>query len=109
VLPLHWSGEPFSYTGRHFSARDVVTRPKPAQNPIPIWIGGNSRLSRRRAARSTQGWMPMMGGVQFSATARTAAIESLDQLAGMISGVRDDAAVAVRVVGLVQLARIGVG
>jgi hypothetical protein len=34
-------------TGRHFSARDVVARPKPAQNPTPIWIGGNSRLSRR--------------------------------------------------------------
>jgi alkanesulfonate monooxygenase SsuD/methylene tetrahydromethanopterin reductase-like flavin-dependent oxidoreductase (luciferase family) len=26
VLPLHWAGEPFSYAGRHFDARDVVVR-----------------------------------------------------------------------------------
>lgn len=92
ALPRHWSGEPFSQKGSHFEAREVISRPRPAQNPIPIWIGGNSRLSRRRAARSAQGWMPMLGGAQLSATARTPAIESLDQLAGMIKGVRDEAA-----------------
>src|SRR3984893_6080807 len=37
VLPLHWKGEPFSYKGMHFEARDVIARPKPVQNPIPIW------------------------------------------------------------------------
>ncbi len=48
VLPLHWSGEPFSYKGTHFEARDVIARPRPPQQPIPIWIGGNSRLTVRR-------------------------------------------------------------
>ena len=46
-LPLHWKGEPFSYEGRHFDARDVMARPKPVQDPIPIWIGGNSKAARR--------------------------------------------------------------
>ena len=91
ALPRHWSGEPFSQKGSHFDAREVIARPRPVQDPIPIWIGGNSRLSRRRVARSAQGWMPMMGGAQLTATARTPAIESLEQLAGMIREVREDA------------------
>jgi probable F420-dependent oxidoreductase len=88
ALPLHWSGEPFSFEGRHFNAREVIARPRPVQDPIPIWIGGNSRLSRHRAASKAQGWMPMMGGPQLVATARTVAIESLAQLAGMIAEVK---------------------
>jgi probable F420-dependent oxidoreductase len=96
VLPLHWKGQPFSYSGRHFDAREVIARPRPIQNPIPIWIGGNSKLSRRRAAQRAQGWMPMMGGAQLVATARTVAIESLAHLAEMIREVRDAAAEAGR-------------
>lgn len=91
ALPRHWSGDPFSLKGLHFDAREVIARPRPVRDPIPIWIGGNSRLSRRRVARSAQGWMPMLGGAGLSATARTPAIESLDQLAGMIREVRDAA------------------
>lgn len=96
VLPLHWSGEPFSYHGLHFDARDVIARPRPVQNPIPIWIGGNSKLSRRRVAKRAQGWMPMSGPPQLSATARTVAIESLAQLAEMIRELRDAADAAGR-------------
>jgi probable F420-dependent oxidoreductase len=96
ALPLHWSGEPFSFTGRHFTARDVIARPRPVQNPIPIWIGGNSRLSRRRVVGKAQGWMPMMGGAQLVKTARTVAIESLAQLAEMIGEVKSAAADAGR-------------
>src|ERR1700731_1355197 len=88
ALPLHWSGEPFSFEGRHFNAGGLIARPRPVQSPSPIWIGGNSKLSRRRAASKAQGWMPMMGGAQLVATARTVAIESLAQLAGMITGVK---------------------
>ena len=47
VLPRAWSGEPFDAEGLHFTAKGVIQRPRPAQNPIPIWIGGNSKLSRR--------------------------------------------------------------
>src|SRR5271168_978420 len=56
VLPLAWSARPFSYEGRHFSARDVIAKPRPAQDPIPVWIGGNSRLTIRRVAERAQGW-----------------------------------------------------
>jgi probable F420-dependent oxidoreductase len=96
VLPLHWSGEPFSYEGRHFNARDIIARPRPVQNPIPIWLGGNSRLTRRRVAQRAQGWMPMAGGPELSTTARTPALNSVEELATAISEVRQLAAEAGR-------------
>jgi probable F420-dependent oxidoreductase len=96
VLPLHWSGEPFSYAGRHFSARDIIARPRPVQNPIPIWIGGNSKLTRRRVAERAQGWMPMSGGDQLSSTARTRALGPTDQLAADIAEIREKAVAAGR-------------
>ncbi|ADP80812.1 LLM class F420-dependent oxidoreductase [Pseudofrankia inefficax] len=92
VLPLHWRGEPFSFHGRHFDARDVIARPRPTQNPIPIWIGGNARRSRLRAADHAQGWMPMPGGPELSTTARTAGIAGAAMLARLITEVQDRAA-----------------
>jgi len=89
VLPLAWSGDPFSYQGRHFDARGVVQRPRPAQQPIPIWIGGNSARSRRRVAERAQGWMPMGGTPELAATTRTPHIASVDALAAMVAEVRE--------------------
>lgn len=88
VLPLAWSGEAFSYKGRHFEARNVIQLPRPAQQPIPIWIGGNSKLARRRAA-GVAGWMPMGGTEELAKTTRTAHIGSLDALRAMIAEVKD--------------------
>lgn len=96
VLPLHWSGEPFSYSGTHFDARDVIARPRPAQDPIPIWIGGNSKLTRRRVAQRAQGWMPMSGGPQLSSTARTPSLGSSSELGDTIAELREAAAAAGR-------------
>ncbi|AZG45769.1 LLM class F420-dependent oxidoreductase [Gordonia insulae] len=96
VLPLHWSGEAFSYQGTHFSAREVMCRPRPTQSPIPIWIGGNSRLSRRRVARAGQGWMPMTGGAQLSSSARTPMLGSGEDLRGIITELRGAAEAAGR-------------
>ena len=84
VMPMHWSGEPFSYEGTHFSARDVVARPSPAR-PIPIWIGGNAKITRRRVAERAQGWMPMSGPPEMATTTRTAHLGSLDDIAAAIT------------------------
>jgi alkanesulfonate monooxygenase SsuD/methylene tetrahydromethanopterin reductase-like flavin-dependent oxidoreductase (luciferase family) len=49
-----WTGEPFSYEGRHFHVREVTCLPRPVQRPrIPIWIGGAfpNPGPLRRAAR----------------------------------------------------------
>ncbi len=88
VLPLHWSGQPFSYEGRHFSARDVVGRPAPTGATIPIWIGGNARVTRRRVAERAQGWMPLIGGPEMSATTRTPHFGTMGELASAIAELR---------------------
>ena len=92
VLPLHWSGEPFSYEGRHFAARDLIARPWPVQQPIPVWIGGNSKLTVRRVAERAQGWMPLTSHVDISATTRTPHLGSVEALAERIGMLRELAA-----------------
>jgi probable F420-dependent oxidoreductase len=92
VLPLHWSGKPFSFEGINFSVRDGIGLPRPVQDPIPVWIGGNSKRSLHRVAQHAQGWMPLIGSEQLTTTSRTPHIASLEQLAEMISTVRGAAA-----------------
>ena len=89
VMPLHWSGEPFSYEGKHFSARDIVARPSPRAGTIPIWIGGNAKITRRRVATKAQGWMPMIGPAEMAQTTRTPHLAGLDDVAAKIAEVKD--------------------
>jgi len=59
ILKLAWRGEPFSYAGRHFKFDGVVAAPPPVQQPgPPIWVGGSTPVSARRAARHQVGFMP---------------------------------------------------
>jgi alkanesulfonate monooxygenase SsuD/methylene tetrahydromethanopterin reductase-like flavin-dependent oxidoreductase (luciferase family) len=55
VLSGLWSGEPFSYNGKHYTLTNAQFLPKPLQQPrIPIWVGGewpHARAPFRRAAR----------------------------------------------------------
>ncbi len=95
-LPLHWSGVPFSYKGLHFEARDVIARPRPVQDPIPIWIGGNSQAARRRAATRAQGWMPMIGSAELSKTTQTPMLGTFADVASAIREVTEVAEVAGR-------------
>ncbi|HCS26196.1 MAG TPA: LLM class F420-dependent oxidoreductase [Spongiibacteraceae bacterium] len=80
VLPLHWSGKPFSYEGMHFSARELQALPAPVQQPIPVWIGGNSTRSLRRVAESGCGWIPLIGPKDLSGVVRTPVISGLTEL-----------------------------
>lgn len=88
VLPLHWSGEPFDYQGSHFECRDTLALPAPPAGQIPIWIGGNSALTKRRVAERAQGWMPLLGPAQLFTTARTASLGEGEELASAIADVR---------------------
>ena len=65
-----WSTDDFSYEGRDFTAHGQTVNPKPSR-PIPIWIGGNSRLSRRRVIEKADGWIPFPAPRGLAATART--------------------------------------
>ena len=52
VMRLHWSGEPFTFEGRHFSARNIRALPAPRSHAIPIWMGGNSDAALYAAPRA---------------------------------------------------------
>jgi len=55
LLRKLWSGERVDHRGRHYEVHDVAIAPPPVQQPLPIWIGGNSTRARTRAARF-DGW-----------------------------------------------------
>jgi probable F420-dependent oxidoreductase len=84
VMRRTWTGELVDYEGRHFNARGVRALPRPAQDPVPIWIGGNSRLTRRRVAEKGQGWMPMPNPPSMARTTRSPELNTLDDLAPML-------------------------
>jgi alkanesulfonate monooxygenase SsuD/methylene tetrahydromethanopterin reductase-like flavin-dependent oxidoreductase (luciferase family) len=49
-----WSGQPFSYEGKHYRVSETTFTPTPAQSPrIPIWVVGalGREKSMRRVAR----------------------------------------------------------
>ena len=54
-----WSPGETSFHGRLFDFENMHISPKPIQQPHPpIWIGGSSRPSLRRAAAFAQVWQP---------------------------------------------------
>lgn len=57
VITVLWSGEPVTHHGAHYRVDGVRLAPVPVQRPrVPVWIGGDSRAARRRAAR-WDGWI----------------------------------------------------
>jgi probable F420-dependent oxidoreductase len=49
---------PVSFAGEYFSVSGVEMFPKPLQEPLPIYIGGNNPNAVRRTAEFGNGWMP---------------------------------------------------
>ena len=46
-----WSGQEFSYNGKHHQIENLTVRPDPVQKPTPpLWIGASAPVSARRAA-----------------------------------------------------------
>ncbi|MCY4424657.1 MAG: LLM class F420-dependent oxidoreductase [Acidimicrobiaceae bacterium] len=78
-----WATDDFRHEGLNFTARGQTANPKPPR-PIPVWIGGNSRLSRRRAATVGDGWVPFPAPRGLAATARTVPLETLDDLSALL-------------------------
>ena len=78
-----WTEEDFAYEGLTFLAHGQTANPKPDPVP-PIWIGGNSRLSRRRVARYGDGWTPFPAPPQLATTAKTPVLETVQDLAVML-------------------------
>lgn len=77
-----WSTDEFAYEGLHFTATGQTANPKPGR--VPIWIGGNSALARRRVATSGDCWTPFPASATLARTAKTPVLESVDDLVPML-------------------------
>lgn len=82
VLRGIWTTDDFAYEGTDFLAHGQTANPKPGN--VPIWIGGNSRLSRRRVAERADGWVPFPAPRVLATTAKTPPLETADDLAAML-------------------------
>jgi probable F420-dependent oxidoreductase len=91
VMRKVWGGDGIAYKGRSFEAKGNTANPKPAQAELPIWIGGNSQLSRRRVAEGCQGWMPMPNPRSLGGRRRTAHIDGVDDLREAIAYMKEHA------------------
>ena len=59
VMQTLWTQDAPQYSGPYCTFADIVFQPKPAQQPLPVWIGGQSGAALRRTARFATGWHPI--------------------------------------------------
>ena len=57
LIRLLWTQERTTYRGRFYELEDVTMSPKPAQRPLPIWMGVGHPNAIRRTAKMADGWM----------------------------------------------------
>src|SRR5215470_6814636 len=60
-----WSNDDPRFDGKYVKFSDVVFTPKPVQQPIPIWVGGESAPALRRTVRYADCWYPVGTNPQF--------------------------------------------
>ncbi len=60
VLRRLWTEDVVSFAGSYHTLSAVGIRPRPVQQPVPLWMGGGSTgRSRRRIGRLADGWMAL--------------------------------------------------
>ena len=84
LLTRLWSEEQVTFEGRFYQYRDATIAPRPVQQPLPLWIGGNSNAAIKRTARLGTGWI---GG-----------IASPEDVARVIAGIKEEAGRVGRVI-----------
>jgi len=82
VMAQLWTGASVTFAGKHYQYEDVQIAPGPAQQPLPLWIGGSSDAAVRRTARIGTGWL---GGGQ-----------TVPEVAVTVAAIRDSSAAAGR-------------
>ena len=59
VMRRLWTKELVTYEGQWHRVPDAGINPLPVQQPIPVWMGGDSEAVIRRAARLADGWITL--------------------------------------------------
>ncbi|MBT2676132.1 TIGR03619 family F420-dependent LLM class oxidoreductase [Streptomyces sp. ISL-14] len=68
--------------GRFYDFEGLGQRPRPAQEHVPVWVGGSSPAAVRRAALKGDGWLPQ-GDPRDRLPAQIARIRRLREEAGI--------------------------
>jgi probable F420-dependent oxidoreductase len=58
ALRASLSRQQVSYDGTYYDYRDFVVDPHAVQERVPLWVGGRTRRSLRRAVTLGDGWVP---------------------------------------------------
>jgi probable F420-dependent oxidoreductase len=61
VLPLlkrFWTGEPVDHDGTFHRYVQARVLPRPAQDPLDVWLGGTAETELQRCGRLGDGWLP---------------------------------------------------
>ncbi|MGG8405498.1 LLM class F420-dependent oxidoreductase [Streptomyces sp. 12297] len=70
------------FEGARFAFKDLGQLPRPAQQRVPVWVGGSSPAAVRRAAVRGDGWLPQ-GDPRDKLPAQIARIRQLRAEAGI--------------------------
>ncbi|MFE5615139.1 LLM class F420-dependent oxidoreductase [Streptomyces sp. NPDC056463] len=70
------------HAGERFAFKDLGQLPRPAQERVPVWVGGSSPAAVRRAALKGDGWLPQ-GDPRGRLPAQIARLRSLREEAGI--------------------------
>jgi alkanesulfonate monooxygenase SsuD/methylene tetrahydromethanopterin reductase-like flavin-dependent oxidoreductase (luciferase family) len=53
-----WTEDEVTHEGERFAVEGVTLRPKPVQDPLEVWLGGQAPSELRRVGRLGDGWLP---------------------------------------------------
>ncbi|MFI6728075.1 TIGR03619 family F420-dependent LLM class oxidoreductase [Streptomyces sp. R-74717] len=70
------------FAGERFSFAGLGQLPRPAQERVPVWVGGSSPAAVRRAAMRGDGWLPQ-GDPREKLPAQIARVKELREAAGI--------------------------
>lgn len=60
LLRRLWSEDDVHHDGPGWSLDGVTVRPRPAQDPLEMWLGGTAPAALSRAGRLADGWLPSL-------------------------------------------------
>ncbi|MEV5282175.1 LLM class F420-dependent oxidoreductase [Streptomyces sp. NPDC051994] len=71
------------FQGERFAFSGLGQRPRPAQQRVPLWVGGSSPAAVRRAALRGDGWLPQ-GDPRDRLPSQIARVRALREEAGVV-------------------------
>jgi alkanesulfonate monooxygenase SsuD/methylene tetrahydromethanopterin reductase-like flavin-dependent oxidoreductase (luciferase family) len=57
IMRKLWTSDNVTHEGKYWQFSNVTINPKPVQQPLPVWLGGDADGPVRRAARLVDGWL----------------------------------------------------